>query len=356
MSEQDPLPPLEWDPEGVQIQGFSAGLYQIEWLLVTLVILYLVIIGLPDEGGLSVLAATFGYFGFSLLASRLRFFGERQRWLLALHTWAMIGFITWFLYGTEGVTGPLTSLYLLAVITSALTLGVIHTMLEVAAIAACQLLLLHLQGTEILATDSLAPIGTSIIALLIVGYLTAALVHTIHVSNRTLLKMASRDALTGLFNRRAFDDLASPIQEMGRRAQRPFCVVVIDMDGLKAINDSEGHGAGDRAILDLAKRLQACKRSSDVLARYGGDEFVMLLPDTDAAGGKKMMQHVITPTRHNQPSISIGVASYPEQGESLEELLDHADSAMYLSKASGGNRVSAGAGARVLAAVDKQEA
>ena len=340
MSEPDPLPPLEWDPDGVQIQGFSASLYQIEWLLVTIVILYLVIMGIPEQGGVGVLGATVGYFGLSLLASRLRFFGERQRWLLALHTWAMIGFITWFLYGTGGVTGPLASLYLLAVVTSALTLGVVVTMLEVAAIAACQLLLLQHQGTDILTTANLAPVGTSIVALSIVGYLTAALVHTIHVSNRTLLKMASRDALTGLFNRRAFDDLAKPIHLMAHRSGRPYCVIAMDMDGLKHINDSEGHGAGDQAILSLAKHLQACKRSSDVLARYGGDEFVMLLPDTDAAGGRKMMQRFIDAVEENKLSISVGLASYPEQGEELEALLDHADNAMYVSKAAGGNRIS----------------
>ncbi|CAM3342265.1 GGDEF domain-containing protein [Halomonas lysinitropha] len=340
MSDQDPLPPLEWDPQGVQIQGFSAGLYQIEWLLVTVVILYLVIIGLPDEGALGVLAATFGYFIFSLLASRLRFFGERQRWLLALHTWAMIGFITWFLYSTDGVTGPLASLYLLAVVTSALTLGVVVTMLEVAAIAACQLLLLHLLGTELLTTANLAPVGTSIIALLIVGYLTASLVHAIHVSNRTLLKMASRDSLTGLYNRRAFDDLARPIHEMARRSGRPYCLITMDMDGLKRINDTDGHGAGDQAILGLTEWLQACKRSSDVLARYGGDEFVMLLPETNASGGKHMMERLIDAVKDDKLSISVGIASYPEQGGSLEELFGHADSAMYVSKASGGNRVS----------------
>ena len=340
MSNQDPLPPLQWDPQGVQIQGFSAGLYQIEWLLVTIVILYLVIMGLPDEGAVAVLAATFGYFGFSLLASRLRFFGERQRWLLAVHTWAMIGFITWFLYNTEGVTGPLASLYLLAVVTSALTLGVLVTMLEVAAIAACQLLLLHLLGSDLLAIANLAPIATSLFALLIVGYLTASLVHAIHVSNRTLLKMASRDSLTGLFNRRAFGDLAKAIHEMARRTGRPYCVIAIDMDGLKRINDSEGHAAGDRAILGLTERLQACKRGSDILARYGGDEFVMLLPETDASGGKNMMERLIDAVKGDKLSISVGIASYPEQGGSLEELFDYADNAMYVSKASGGNRVS----------------
>lgn len=343
MTDQDPLPPLEWDPQGVQIQGFSAGLYQIEWLLVTIVILYLVTIGLPTQGSLPVLAVTFGYFGLSLLASRLRFFGERQRWLLAMHTWAMIAFITWFLYSTRGVTGPLASLYLLAVVTSALTLGVLVTMLEVAAIAACQLLLLHLLGTDILTIANLAPVGTSIVTLLIVGYLTAALVHAIQVSNRTLLKMASRDALTGLLNRRAFDDLARPIHEMARRSQRPYCVTAIDMDGLKHVNDSEGHAAGDRAILAVAKRLKACKRSSDILARYGGDEFMMLLPETDAAGGRNMMERLIDALRDDQQSISIGIAFYPEHGDSFEELLRRADSAMYFSKTSGGNCVSVGA-------------
>lgn len=342
MTDQAPLPPLKWDPRGVQIQGFSAGLHQIEWLLVTIVILYLVIMGLPAQGSLLVLAATFGYFGFSLLASRLRFFGERQRWLLAIHTWVMIAFITWFLYSTEGVTGPLASLYLLAVVTSALTLGVIVTMLEVAVIAACQLLLIHLQGADILATANLAPVGTSVIALLIVGYLTAALVDAIQVSNRTLLKMASQDPLTGLLNRRAFDDLARPIHEMAKRSQHPYCLIVIDMDNLKRINDNGGHATGDQAILAVAKRLEACKRSYDVLARYGGDEFVMLLPDTDPAGGRNMMERLISAVKDDQQSISVGMAFYPEHGDSVEELLYLADKAMYFSKTSGGNRVSVG--------------
>lgn len=336
-----PLPPLKRGSPALQIKGFSAGLHQIEWLLVSVVILYLVNTGLPDEGNLGVLATTFGYFAFSLLASRGEFFGERPRWLLALHTWAMIGFITWFLAAREGVNGPLTSLYLLAVVTSGLTLGVRVTLLEVAAIAACQLLLLHRQGHDLMATAQLVPLVTTTLALLIVGYLTAVLVQSLHASQRMLLEMASCDALTGLLNRRAFNDLAGPLTKMARRSQCPFCVVVIDMDKMKAINDAEGHSAGDRAILDLAARLQAFKRGSDILARYGGDEFVMLLPDTDLAGAETMMhQFLATDVTHHPPSISIGIAAYSEQGATLEALFDHADSAMYRSKASGGNRVS----------------
>ncbi|MFP4138563.1 MAG: GGDEF domain-containing protein [Halomonas sp.] len=339
MSDQKPLPPLVWDSGRVQIQGFTTGLHQLEWLLVTLVTLYIGIVGLPDEGGEGLLLAIIGYFIFSLAASRVRFFGERQRWLLALHTWVMIGFITWVLYSTEGVTGPMSSLYLLAVVTSALTLGVLTTLLEVAVIAACYLLLFHLGGNALLAPASLALISTNLVVFLVVGYLTAALVSAIHASNRMLLQMASQDPLTGLFNRRAFNDLAGPIHAIAARSRRPYSIVVIDMDGLKTINDNRGHEAGDRAIRDLARRLKACARSSDLVARHGGDEFVMLLPDTDSGGARRLMQRLLASVRASGLMFSIGVAAYPEHGDRVEDLLGHADRAMYRSKGLGGLRV-----------------
>ncbi|MBB3189649.1 GGDEF domain-containing protein [Halomonas cerina] len=338
--QDDPLPPLVWDPQRVQIRGFTTGLYQIEWLLVMLVTFYLVALGSPGEGEGGMLLALVAYFGFSLMASQLRFFGDRQRWLLAIHTWVMISFITWFLYSTQGVTGPLASLYLLAVVTSALTLGVQATLLEVAAIAACYLLLFQLGDAKLMTPANLALVGSNLTVFLIVGYLISALVHAIQVSNRLLLAMASQDPLTGLFNRRAFDDLARPIHAMAQRSQRPYSMIVIDMDGLKTINDGLGHDAGDRALVDLAQRLRDCARSSDLVARYGGDEFVLLLPDTDADGARSMMQRLLVSVRESDLCFSIGVASYPEHGDRLEQLFSHADRAMYRSKASGGSRVS----------------
>ncbi len=238
------------------------------------------------------------------------------------------------------MTGPLSSLYLLAVVTSALTLGVLATLLEVAAIAASYLLLFQLGGTTLMTAANLALVSTNLVVFLVVGYLTAALVNAIQVSNRMLLAMASQDPLTGLFNRRAFTDLAQTIHAMTERSQRSYSVIVIDMDGLKAINDSQGHEAGDRAILDLAQRLKGCARSSDLVARHGGDEFVMLLPDTDADGARQLMQRLLASVASSELQFSIGVASYPEHGVQLEHLLEHADRAMYESKASGGHRVS----------------
>ncbi|MEQ6916443.1 GGDEF domain-containing protein [Halomonas aquatica] len=339
MKVKDPLPPLSWDARRMQIQGFMTGLHQIEWLLVTLITLYLVLIGAPDDHTLELLVATAAYFGFSLLASRLRFFDERQRWLLALHTWVMIGFITWFLHSTEGVSGPLTSLYLLAVVTSALTLGVLATMLEVVAIGACIVLLLQLGDERLMETANLTLLSINLIAYLIIGYLTAALVDGITVSNRMLLEMASQDPLTGLCNRRAFNDLVKPVDAMARRSRRPYSVVVIDMDGLKAINDTQGHVEGDRAIKLLADELKAHTRSSDLLARHGGDEFLIMLPDTDAGGATRMLHRLLADPDHEIPAISIGVACYPEHGESFDALFEQADQAMYVSKSLGGRRV-----------------
>lgn len=340
MAQQEPLPPLVWDPRRVQISGFTTGVYQIEWLLVSLVISYLVVVGAPQAGGLAIVIGTIAYFLFSLLASRLKYFDERRRWLLTLHTLVMIGFITWFLHGTHGVQGPMGSLYLLAVVTSALTLGTLATLLLVGLIAACYLLLFQLGGGDLLSAEGLMVAGANLVVFLITGYLTAALVDAVHLSNRMLLRMATRDPLTDMLNRRAFLELVNPFHADGLRHRRPFSVVIIDMDDLKGINDRDGHAAGDRALLSVARCLNDCKRDSDLVARLGGDEFGLFLPNTDEKGAVAMLERLLERAVDELPRISVGVASYPQHGEALESLMEHADRAMYSSKADGGHRVS----------------
>ncbi|MGB8714135.1 MAG: GGDEF domain-containing protein [Onishia taeanensis] len=340
MSQKDPLPPLVWDPRKVQISGFTTGVYQIEWLLVSLVIFHLVVVGSPQMGGMSILVGTTGYFLFSLLATRLKYFDERRRWLLTLHTLVMVGFITWFLHGTSGVQGPMGSLYLLAVVTSALTLGATATLLLVGLIAACYLLLFQLGGGDLLSAEGLIVAGSNLVVFLITGYLTAVLVDAIHLSNRMLLNMATRDSLTDMLNRRAFFELVTPFHADGVRYRRPFSVVIIDMDDLKAINDRDGHAVGDRALLAVASCLEDCKRDSDLVARLGGDEFGMFLPNTDEEGAIVMLERLLERAEDELPRISVGVASYPQHGKKLATLMEHADHAMYSSKAAGGHRVS----------------
>nr|WP_231127335.1 GGDEF domain-containing protein [Motilibacter aurantiacus] len=141
---------------------------------------------------------------------------------------------------------------------------------------------------------------------------------------------AAEDALTGLPNRRAAGTELDRCVAHAGRAERPLAVAVLDVNGLKAVNDEHGHAAGDALLQTAARAWRAAVRREDQLARVGGDEFVLLMPDTDAAAA----QQVIARLRASAPEISVaaGVSEWVT-GQTSEELLAAADRAMYADKA-----------------------
>ncbi|MDD3354957.1 bifunctional diguanylate cyclase/phosphodiesterase [Zoogloea sp.] len=163
-----------------------------------------------------------------------------------------------------------------------------------------------------------------------------------------LRNQATRDQLTGLLNRNSF---AERFEENARRADRRgegLLVAFIDLDNFKIINDSLGHFYGDKLLLTVADRLSRCLRSTDVLARYGGDEFVLLLergepessPDTVLQRVQEAIaQPILLDHQEVAVSSSIGIAQYPEDARNLPQLLQQADTAMYAAKAAGRARV-----------------
>ncbi len=148
--------------------------------------------------------------------------------------------------------------------------------------------------------------------------------------------LAVSDPLTGLANyRQLVEALETEIKRFGRN-ERPFVVLLLDLDGLKKINDEQGHLVGSRALCRLADMLRLYSREMDTAARYGGDEFVLILPETDAEAARLVAQRISKRLAEDgeEPkiSVSIGMAVYPDDGETSNEILGAADSDLYREK------------------------
>jgi diguanylate cyclase (GGDEF)-like protein/putative nucleotidyltransferase with HDIG domain len=167
-----------------------------------------------------------------------------------------------------------------------------------------------------------------------------------HLANVMLYQEARltslTDPLTGAGSRRFLEDRLEVECARTKRYKRPFCVGIIDLDNFKTVNDVLGHAAGDNALRNFAKCVESSKRASDILARYGGDEFVVLMPETKARDAFKAMERIRTRIHElkiaeDMPmTISCGVAELSEEAaDSVSEVIRRADLALYEAKSSG---------------------
>jgi len=159
--------------------------------------------------------------------------------------------------------------------------------------------------------------------------------------------MAQHDPLTGLPNRLSMQQRLALAMELAKRNRKKVAVMLVDLDGFKGINDSRGHRAGDQALVQLAARLRTSVRGSDTVARYGGDEFVILAGELDRGEDAGMIAEKVTDMVQVPLSIeggpvrvscSIGISVYPDDGEDAEQLIALADKAMYATRSRGAQR------------------
>jgi diguanylate cyclase (GGDEF)-like protein len=163
---------------------------------------------------------------------------------------------------------------------------------------------------------------------------------------REMEQLATIDGMTGIYNRRHFLALADREWDRARRYGRPLSFLMIDIDYFKAINDRFGHEIGDRAIVHVANLAGGCKRTSDVLARIGGEEFALLLPETELAQAEAVAERLrcevakspLAEVSHSA-TVSIGVAAADDDMRGLSDLMKKADQALYAAKRNGRNRV-----------------
>ena len=173
----------------------------------------------------------------------------------------------------------------------------------------------------------------------------------LHAANQRLLIEASTDPLTGLFSRRFIDEILGREVEIANRHHRDLAVAMIDLDHFKAVNDTHGHEAGDRVLQAVSRELTRELRQSDVIARFGGEEFIVMLPETSLAVAthacERLRERVarltveVTPDAPVRVTASVGIAAFVN-GDDTRTLLRRADRALYEAKSHGRNRVETG--------------
>ena len=284
-----------------------------------------------------------GAFALAIVMFRARrFFPRRTRTRLLIESWSMVMFITGVLWFTGKSSSPLLNLYLLPIILSAFTLGRLVTLLQVAVIAICHLLLaLATPGLDVVSLVYASQAVGQLAPFLLVAYLTTTLSADITEARERIENLAQTDALTGLYNLRMFNEVWQRAHDASERDRGLYALLLIDMDKLKDINDAFGHEAGNSAITLVAQCLLRSIRNTDYAARFGGDEFAVLLP----GASPEIAEAVVKRVRHNvfkttldlrsrmiRCSVSIGVVNYPKDGRDKRELLSMADRKMYRDK------------------------
>jgi diguanylate cyclase (GGDEF)-like protein len=331
------------------LRGFARSMAELQWLLLVLVLLYYFVPTGEVNNSDIVVGIMVSYAIFILLFNYLGLQVFQTRFRLAVETWVMIAFITGVIWHSGMIESPLMNLYLLVIIACAITLGRSMTVLEVVLIAHLYLYMGYkTYSVEILSPQTFTALMAGFSPYLLVAYVTSLLAEDIKRARHRIMLLSQTDELTGLLNLRAFKLLWKRQLHSVRMAVRPFAILMVDLDGLKQINDHFGHAAGNKLIEQVAKTIKACVRETDVVARYGGDEFVIMLPNVDVPQAESCAERIrnrITEAGFDvdghrvSSTASVGIACFPYQVQQPESVMDKADAALYRSKQQGRNRV-----------------
>jgi diguanylate cyclase (GGDEF)-like protein len=256
-----------------------------------------------------------------------------------------LSFIVAVCWYTGKITSPFMSLIYLILMATSLTQGRRVTYFMAALAVSSYILLASADFRE------LNYYLTHIIELfpfMLIAHLGAMLAGENEAARCEVERLSLTDDVTGLNNMRNFFLLAEAHEKVAKRYIRPFAVCMIDADNLKKINDQYGHFAGTKLIQQVAVMITANIRNSDICARYGGDEFVIMFTQTGKQDVIKAVERIVagmasTPFDFEGKSItttlSAGLAGYPEDGEDVRTIMANSDEAMYVSKRTGKNRL-----------------
>jgi diguanylate cyclase (GGDEF)-like protein len=265
-----------------------------------------------------------------------------QRPLSRQHGFDLVAMLTCMtlLAAATGVwRSPLLPLYVIPLAGAAVAFGRWWTIIVMAAVVAalCFALGLLTPGIDVGAPDFAVQLISVITPGAAVALILAALIEQMHSAVQRISDLASRDALTGLLNLRAFEEVLQQEHRKAERFGRPFSLVIVDVDNLAQVNEMLGHEAGSQILGSVAAAIGRSIRNSDIAARLGGDEFIVLLIEADAATGasiaRRIRNNVYAGTlsvanRLVRANVSVGIATFPEDHLYPKELMILADQRM----------------------------
>ena len=270
-----------------------------------------------------------------------RFFPGHARTRLSIESWSMVAFVTAVLWFTDKSSSPLFNLYLLPIILSAFTLGRLVTLSQVGIIALCHLGLASASHIDVLSLPYASQVVGQIAPFLLVAFLTTTLSADITEARERIENLAQTDSLTGLYNPRTFSEIWQREHDSCAGGRGTYSLLMVDIDRLKDINETFGHEAGNSAITLVAECLQRSIRASDSAARFGGDEFAVLLPGATP----EIADSVVKRVRHNvykttldlrsrmiRCTVSIGVVCYPKDGRDVRDLMSAVEDKVHRDK------------------------
>ena len=259
------------------------------------------------------------------------------RWRWHLTMWIDLFAATFAILADPAVLSPGFLVYLMVILGNGMRYGLRLFAEAVIGSLVCALLVIGLRLFDYLDAVSVSAIFFLVFFVIIVLY-SYSLTANIEKGRKRLESERDLDHLTGLLNRRALHERAERLLQNTDRGREPLVVMFADLDRFKAVNDNHGHHVGDRVLAEVGRMLACAVRDTDLVARYGGDEFLLILRDTNLAEAGALaerLQHTLAEWSRRQDvdlSFSIGLGQYPDHGADLKTVIERVDQAMYRSK------------------------
>lgn len=329
-----------------RFKGYDRIMGNISWLLIALVALATKLMPAANESSLTFLAIFCVLLFFYNVNARYGALSRRySQFKTFIDLMVFLTFIVSVCWYTGKLTSPFLSLIYLILMATALTQGRRITYL-VAGLAITSYVLLA--STDVRELSYYLTHILELFPYMLIAHLGAMLAGETESARQEVERLSLTDDVTGINNMRNFFMLADIQEKLAKRHERRFTICMIDADGLKKINDQYGHFAGTELIRQVAATVTSNIRTSDICARYGGDEFVIMFNETAkddvvAAVERIVANMAATPFPFEgsmlTTTLSAGLAGYPEDGSDVKTVMVNADAAMYVSKRTGKNRL-----------------